>query len=233
MRKKKKMKKYLILGMILLLISIPCVMALRIDPAWPVMLESPATFTVWGQTTPSYDTVMDFVVSEDCYNGMGADPVIEVTYDPGTGVETIITINKAYFVDYTVNSDKYPDFPNVEEGAKYTVASLKDHLSYDLSVPIGETDTIYIANQRMGHEDFDPLGSEPKEVTITLDSTAPRMLIYMHGASEDGGNYDLKVPPTIPGFIVPEVAIGSIMAVAAMFTALGLFAYKKKHTPKQ
>jgi hypothetical protein len=34
-------------------------------------------------------------------------------------------------------------------------------------------------------------------------------------------------------FVIPEVAIGSIMAVAAMFTALGLFAYKKKHTPKQ
>jgi hypothetical protein len=32
-------------------------------------------------------------------------------------------------------------------------------------------------------------------------------------------------------FVISEVAIGSIMAVAAMFTALGLFAYKKKHTP--
>jgi len=30
-------------------------------------------------------------------------------------------------------------------------------------------------------------------------------------------------------FVVPEVAIGSIMAVAAMFTALGLHAYKKKY----
>ena len=33
--------------------------------------------------------------------------------------------------------------------------------------------------------------------------------------------------------VIPEVAIGSIMAAAAMFTALGLFAYKKKHAPKQ
>jgi len=229
------MKKYIMLGMVLLLILIPCVMAqtggLRITPAWPVMVESPAIFTVWCQTTDSYDTAMDFVVTEGCWNNMGTDPVIEVTYDPGTGVETIIQIYKASFVPYTTNSDKYPDFPNVEEGAKYTVASLKDHLSYGLSVPLGATDTIYIANSAMDHEDFDPLGLETKEITISLDSSEPRMLIYMHGASEDNGNYDIKVPPTNPGFMVPEVVIGSIMAVASMFTALGLYAYKKKHTP--
>jgi hypothetical protein len=231
------MKKHLILGMVLLLISVPCVMAqtggLRINPAWPVMVESPGVFTVWCQTTDSYATVMDFVITEDCYNGLGADPVIEVTYDPGTGVETIISLDKSSFTAYTTNSEKYPDFTNVDEGAKYTIASLKDHLSYGLSVPIGAGDTIYIANALMAHGDFDPLGLEPKEVTITLDSTAPRMLIYMHGKSEMGGNYDLKVPPTNPGFVIPEVAIGSIMAVASMFTALGLYTYKKKHTPKQ
>jgi len=30
-------------------------------------------------------------------------------------------------------------------------------------------------------------------------------------------------------FVIPEVPIGTIMAVASMFTALGLYAYKKKH----
>jgi hypothetical protein len=42
--------------------------------------------------------------------------------------------------------------------------------------------------------------------------------------------------PTIrarSAFVIPEVAIGSMMAVAAMFTALGLFAYKKKHTSRK
>lgn len=38
----------------------------------------------------------------------------------------------------------------------------------------------------------------------------------------------LEISYTQPNFVVPEVAIGSIMAVAAMFAALGLFAYKKK-----
>jgi hypothetical protein len=33
--------------------------------------------------------------------------------------------------------------------------------------------------------------------------------------------------------VIPEVPIGSIMAAAAMFAAFGLFAYKKKHAPKQ
>ena len=88
----------------------------------------------------------------------------------------------------------------------------------------------------MAHADFDPLGSDPKEVTVTLDSSAPRMLVYMQGSSKDesistADHYDLKVPPTIPGFVVPEVAVGTVMAVASMFTALGLFAYKKRQKP--
>ena len=44
---------------------------------------------------------------------------------------------------------------------------------------------------------------------------------------------DSDIEVTAGFFVVPEVAIGSIMAVAAMFAALGLFAYKKKQTPKQ
>jgi hypothetical protein len=227
----KKHAKYAIITLVLLLASIPVVIAqtggLRIDPAWPVMVGSPAEFEVWSQTSPSYDTVMDFVVSEDCYNGMAdVGPVIEVTYDPGTGVETIISISKALFSAYTDNADKYPDFTNVDEGAKYTIASLKDHLSYGLSVPIGADDTIYIANAYLDHEDFDPLGLEPKEVTVTLDSTAPRMLIYMHGKSEGSENYDLKVPPTNPGFVVPEVA--TILLAGASFAGFGLYAIKRK-----
>ncbi len=36
-----------------------------------------------------------------------------------------------------------------------------------------------------------------------------------------------------PNFVVPEVPLGSIVAIATMFTAFGLFVYKRKQTPKQ
>jgi hypothetical protein len=84
------------------------------------------------------------------------------------------------------------------------------------------------------HADFDPLTSDAKEITITLDSSEPRMLVYLMGKSEDDAAlFDVRVPPTNPGFVIPEVAIGSIMTAVAMFAALGLFAYKRKHVPSE
>jgi uncharacterized repeat protein (TIGR01451 family) len=41
-------------------------------------------------------------------------------------------------------------------------------------------------------------------------------------------NNDIMVTAGI--FVIPEVTIGSVMAIASMFTALGLYAYKKKST---
>ena len=59
------------------------------------------------------------------------------------------------------------------------------------------------------------------------------MTIYLIGNTVDNsGLLDTRTPPTNPGFMVPEVTIGSIMVVASMFTALGLFAYRKRHTSK-
>jgi hypothetical protein len=43
---------------------------------------------------------------------------------------------------------------------------------------------------------------------------------------------DNDIEVTAGFFVVPEVTLGSIMAATAMFTSLGLFAYKKKHTTK-
>jgi hypothetical protein len=44
---------------------------------------------------------------------------------------------------------------------------------------------------------------------------------------------DSDIEVTAGFFVIPEVAIGSIMAAAAMFAAFGLFTYKKKHTSKK
>lgn len=218
------MKKYLVLLMVLSLVTIPCVMANgaaspRISPQWPVMVESPYTFDVWAQTGDVYDVQVLLVVTQECYDGMPSSGDV-VTVD-GSGV------TKAAFTGVTLNSADVPP----TAGAPYKAASLKDHLDYGLAVPLGASDTIYWA---LSPVVFDPLTATHQDLTVTLDSTDPRMLVYLMGNTEDGsGLLDTRTPPTNPGFMIPEVAIGTIMTVAAMFTALGLFAYKKKHTPKQ
>ena len=50
------------------------------------------------------------------------------------------------------------------------------------------------------------------------------MLVYILGKSSDseslGELYDMRVPPTIPGFVVPEIPLGTISAIATMMGAL-------------
>ena len=210
----------------LLLVSIPCVMAgtggLRISQSWPIMTETPATFTIWTQNADSYDVNILLIATQECYDDMTTG--VEVTFDT-----TTVNILKGDFNLITGSGGVYVPLSGTTNGARYTVASLKDHLDFGLDEALESGDTIYWAMMSLGN-DFDPLTTEPKEIIISLDSTNPRMLVYLLGKSEnDADLFDMKVPPTIPGFMVPEIAIGSIMAVSTMFAALGLFAYKKKH----
>jgi hypothetical protein len=52
------------------------------------------------------------------------------------------------------------------------------------------------------------------------------MLVYAIGKS--GTDFDNKVPPTIPGFVVPE--LGPILLALASFSALGLYSLKRRET---
>jgi hypothetical protein len=214
------MKKYGILFMALLLVSVPCVMAgtggLRISETWPVMVESPSTFTVWAQSAEAYDVNILLVITQECLDNMGSG----VTLNFGSTPITVTSFEAA--------DDQFVPESGTTNGARYTVASLKDHLDYGLPEPLDKDDTIYFALVPLvGFTN--PLTTDPVEIEISLDSTSPRMLIYLLGKStSDCDLLDMKVPPTIPGFMVPEVAIGSIMTVSTMFAALGLFAYRKK-----
>jgi len=182
------------------------------------MVESPSTFTVWAQSADSYDVNMLLVITQECLDNMGTSGV---TVDFGS---TPIIVNSFEAAD-----DQFVPESGTTNGARYTVASLKDHLDYGLAEPLDNDDTIYFALVPLEDGFPNPLTSDPVEIEISLDSTSPRMLIYLLGKSaSDCDLFDMKVPPTIPGFMVPEVAIGSIMAVSTMFAALGLFAYRKK-----
>ena len=216
------MKKYLMVILGALLISVPCVMAgaasPRISPLWPVMVESPYTFDVWAQTGDVYDLQVLLVVTQACYEGMPDAPTIAVTVEGATSD----TLLKTDFSPESLNSVKLP--PSSING--YTVASLKDHIDEGLADALGADDTIYWA---LTDVVFDPLTATVDELDVTLDSSEPRMLVYLMGNTVDGsGELDTRTPPTNPGFMVPEITAGSIMAIATMFTALGLFALRKR-----
>ena len=234
MRKKKKMKKYVMLFMVLLLISIPCVMAgtglLKISPSYTTTSPSPTDFTVWCNSGSSYDVEILLVVTEDCWSNMIGIGAVTVEHE---GIIIADFDQTEFQGPVTGMGGVYIPPSGATNGARYTVASLKDHLDYGMTTPLGSDDAIYWVKEPLvtAGNDFDPLGESPEVLTITLISGEPRMLVYLMGRSENNGDLlDMRIPPTMAGFMVPEVAIGSIMAVASMFTALGLYTYKKKHT---
>lgn len=219
------MKKYAVIPIVLLLVSIPCVMAvggdlLRIDPYWPTMVGNPGELEIWCNSGVSYDVNIHLVVTEACYDSMDALDAVVVEYDGGV----VASFDKTDFIGATNNGDKVP------ATVGYTVASLKDHISEGLTVPIGASDTIYWSMKPLADEDFDPLDGTHREITVTVnvgEAGEVRMLIHLLGNSEDdSGEFDMRVPTTPSGFVVPEVA--TVLAASASFIGLGLFAIKRK-----
>ena len=189
---------------------------LRIEPdQTEATLESPATLEVYAQSADSYEVNFLLVVTVECYNGMpdGSAIAAEVTYS-GTTIKFMKS-------DFVVTSSGFVPPSGTTPGARYTVASLKDHIDTEASV--------YWAMKPMGHADFDPLTTTKREITVTLDSSDPRMLVYLQGKSVNDATtlFDMKVPPTIPGFVIPETPLGTIMGLATMLAALVIFAKRQ------
>jgi hypothetical protein len=198
---------------------------IRLGPTvWPGMVASPADFEVWveGAGDPTYDPHVLLVMTEDCWNGLTGDVVVN-----WTSVLEVSFNKMTNFTGVTSNSALVPP-SGTESGVSYTVASLKDHLSWGLDPAISSTETIYWA---MGAFLSGPLTGIPQDFTVTLPSTNPRMLVYALGKTEGADlldNFIRRVPPTQPGFVIPEVPLGTIAAFLAMIGALGILAVKKK-----
>jgi len=71
-----------------------------------------------------------------------------------------------------------------------------------------------------------PITHIPQSFTVTFESTHPRMLVYAIGKSGSSTLFNNKVPPTIPGFVLPE--LGPVILALASFSALGLYAVKRR-----
>ena len=216
-------KKFILLFVSLLLISFPCVMAgtgsLRISPEWPTMVASPADFSVWCQSGTSYDVEILLVMTESCWNSL---PDTNAVVIANSGPNVIF--NKADFTGVSGSGGVYVPPSGTTNGARYTVASLKDHLDLGLTEPLESDDVIYWAMKPI----FASLGETKEDITITLDSTSPRMLVYLMGKSVDNADlFDMRIPPTPAGFVIPETPIGTLGSISAAVIALALILRKK------
>ena len=179
----------------------------------PIMLSSPATFHV-STASPehtAYNPVILLVMTNASYQGLTGDVFVE-----WNGEQT--SFSSTDFTAISINSEKIPS--GTSPGAGYTVAALKDHIG----VSGAEDDTLYYA---YGAFLSNPINSTPQTFIVTLPSTSPRMLVYVLGSSsENPGVLDMFVPPTQPGFVVPDLA--PILLASASFSAFALYAFKRR-----
>ena len=191
---------------------------IRIDPALPVMSGTTANFEIWVQPggDPTAEPHIFLVMTESSYTDLTGPVTVEWT---GDGIADLI-IPKAIFGSNmeTINGKKVP--PSTTPGAGYTVASLKDHL--------GTTGPIYWAFASI--LDSADLTTSHVTITVKLPSDSPRMLVYILGKTSNphpSNLFNNKVPPTIPGLVVPETPWGTITALVSTLAALALFTVKR------
>ena len=183
---------------------------IRISPALPVMVSSPATFEIWlegASQPPANDPHILLAMTEECFTNLIDD--VQVTWTGG--------FRNFSAGDFTAANTGFVPTSGAEEGARYTVASLQSHLGVDHSEMIYYTHGAFLAA---------PITGTNQTFMVTLPSTTPRMLVYALGKSGESTLFTVKVPPTIPGFIVPEPAV--ILLSLASFGAFALFAVKRR-----
>jgi hypothetical protein len=222
-RDEKMPKTLAVCSALILLAMISCANAetgtIRIETPegqyWPVMLGSSTDFEIWvqGAGNPTNDPNILLVMTEASWSGLAN---VVVTWSGGSA-----TFMSGDFTSAQKNGDKIP--PGTTPGACYTVASLKDHLSYGLSEPISAGATIYWAMKPFL---AGPLTHDHQEFSVELSTTSPRMLVYALGKIGDSTLFNNMVPPTRPGFVVPELGTG--LMLLASFGALAFYAFKRR-----
>ena len=207
------MKKSLPLLLIaIVLLSIPMAFApdpggvgsLRIDPPVPVMTATPAVFDIYHQSGIAYDPHIFLVIPESCFLALTGDTVVS-----WSGASSPVTIEIADWLG-PINNNSADLPPNSIPG--YNVATLKSH--------IPTSDPVYYIFEPILEG---PLTTTKESITVTLQSGEPEMLVYILGKqTEESEVFDVRVPPTIPGFVIPELPIGTLMGLASMLAALVL-----------
>ena len=213
------MKRHILVGIIatMTLLAITAnpvfgqVGTIRIEPHGsyypdPIMLSSPATFNISVQRSadPTTDPHILLVMTNSCYHGLTDD--VNVTWTGG-----FIAFPKPWT---EVNTGYVPPTGTVP-GVRYQVSGLKDHLN--------TSDSVWWA---YGPFLADDITQTKQEFTVTLPSTDARMLVYAIGKTGETELFNNRVPPTMAGFVVPE--LGPVLLALASFSAFALFAIRRR-----
>ena len=184
--------------------------SIRLDPSLPIMLSSPATFNVTVQGADgAFDPHILLVMTNASYQGLSGNVTVnwtggQISIAPGDFIEPVGT--------------KIP--PEATNGAAYTVSSLRDHIGVDGT---GDNSLWYTFKPILNG----PLSKSGNLFTVTITSTETRMLVYVLGkSSEAKTEFDMRVPPTQPGLVVPEPM--PVLITIGSFAALALYAIKRK-----
>jgi hypothetical protein len=186
----------------------------------PIMLTTPATFgTNTTNNQKAYCPNVVLVMTNASYQGLTGP--VTVTWTGGS-----TSFPKSSFTSVILNSANVPP-SGTTRGGRYKVSTLQEH--------IGVNNT---ADQWLWYV-YGPFLSKPingtiQTFTVTLPSTHPRMLVLIIGKSQCSTGcriqcvpeFDMKVPPTQPGFVVPDAA-PALIALSS-FSALGLYAVKRR-----
>lgn len=190
--------------------------SIRIDPAMPEVTVSPATFSIWVQGgSIAYHPQILMVMTDACHDSLSSIIDVTVDWDGGSGA-----VSYGMWTSENDNSKKIPPPPvETTSGTGYTVASLKSHLY--------TTDQIWWAMIPILEGPLTATEQDQVYITITLPASSPHMMIYILGKSTDGTPFDMpfdmRIPPTIPGLMVPEIPFGTIAVLGSMIMALIIY----------
>ena len=185
----------------------------------PIMLTSPATFTIESvNTTTGVFPNIVLVMTRASFDDLTGPVTVDWTGTSGQSNRSIFpktsfqAVTTGYVPDQTVTSFN---------SGRYSVSDLKQHLGVNGT----KDDTLFY--------NFGPflggsaIGRIPRQFTVTLPSTHPRMLVLAIARSGVCAPFfNMRVGPCRPGFIVPEPA--PIFMATASIVALGLFAIKRR-----
>lgn len=217
----KEKSLLLIVILISLSLAIPSILAARsiivITPQWPIAQNTPAPLqiSVNRPADPTYDPHILLAMTVACWEGLPAAPdvAVEVTWTGGS-----VTFLKTDFE--LLEGSPPPKVPHSGSDVQYTRSSLADHLGES-----GDS-SVYWAMKPFPVPPDGQLHTTSQTFTVTVYSTNPKILVYAIGKSDTLGNFDRWVPPTNPGFVIPEPA--TIVATATSLLALIVYATRRK-----
>lgn len=185
----------------------------------PIMLSSPATFTIVSvNSTYGIFPHIVLVMTQASYDGLSGPVVVTWTGKSGESNQSIFP--KQSFQPTTAGYIPDQAVTPFDTG-RYKVETLK----ICLGVNGTKADTLWynFGPFLAGN----PITQTPRNFTVTLPSTQPRMLVLAVARSGVCSVFfNMRVAPCAPGFIVPEIP--PALLATASFAVIGIYALRRR-----